>query len=71
LGNWNFSLAKNIPLSERWKLQFRCDFIDMWNHRNFQNPVATMNNTAFGANTADLVPGVGGRTMLLGVKIRF
>ncbi len=71
LGNWNFSLAKNIPLSERLKLQFRCDFINLWNHRNFQNPEARMNNTAFGANTANLVPGVGGRTMLLGARLRF
>jgi hypothetical protein len=71
LANWNFSIAKSIPLSERLKLQFRGDFIDMWNHRNFQNPEARMNNTAFGANTANLVTGVGGRTMLLGAKIRF
>lgn len=71
LANWNFSLAKTISLSERWKLQIRNDFINMWNHRNFQNPEARMNNTAFGANTADLVAGVGGRTMLLGAKLRF
>jgi hypothetical protein len=71
LANWNFSLAKNISLSERLKLQFSLGLIDTWNHRNFQNPEARMNNTAFGANTANLVPGVGGRTMLLGAKIKF
>jgi outer membrane receptor protein involved in Fe transport len=71
LANWNFSLAKTISLSERLKLQFRSDFIDLWNHRNFQNPEARMNNSAFGSNTAALVSGVGGRTMLLGAKIRF
>jgi hypothetical protein len=71
LANWNFSLAKTISMSERWKLQFRSDFIDAWNQHNFQNPVAIMSNSAFGANTANLVPGVGGRTMLLGAKLRF
>jgi len=66
--NWNFSLTKAVSLTERWKLQLRSDWINMWNHRNFGNPVATMNNpSAFGTNVTD----PGGRTMLISAKIRF
>ena len=46
----------------------RSDWINLWNHRNFGNPVATLNNpSAFGTNVTD----PGGRTMLLAAKIRF
>ncbi len=66
--NWNVSLSKTVTLAERWKLQLRGDWMDMWNHRNFGNPVATMNNpSAFGTNVTD----PGGRTMLLSAKLRF
>ena len=64
---WNLSLLKNINITERWKVQLRGDFINLWNHRNFGNPVATMNSPIFGQNTTD----PGGRTMLLCAKIRF
>lgn len=67
LQNWNFSLHKEIRISERWKVQLRSDWINLWNHRNFGNPVATMNSPLFGQNTTD----PGGRTMLLSAKIRF
>ncbi len=65
--NWNLSLMKNIPLSERVGLQLRADWFNLWNHRNFGNPVATMSSAAFGANTTD--PGGGER--LLSLKILF
>lgn len=66
--NSNLSLTKTVALSERWKLQLRSDWINLWNHRNFGNPVATANNpSAFGTNVTD----PGGRTMLLSAKIRF
>ena len=64
---WNLSLLKNINLTDRWKVQLRGDFINLWNHRNFGNPVATMNSPILGQNTAD----PGGRTMLVCAKIRF
>ncbi len=65
--NWNFGLLKSVPLTERWKVQLRCDWINLFNHRNFGNPVAAMNAANFGANTTD----PGGRTMLVSAKIRF
>ena len=32
------SLFKQIPLNERWKLQFRTEFFNLLNHANFNNP---------------------------------
>jgi len=54
---WNFSMLKSIAIKEQVRLQIRSDFINLWNHRNFQNPVATMSSPAFGTNTADLLSG--------------
>ncbi|MBI2149381.1 MAG: TonB-dependent receptor [Acidobacteria bacterium] len=67
--NWNFSLLKNISIKDNWRVQLRGDFINLWNHNNFQNPVATMSSTAFGANTANLLTDT--RQILASAKIRF
>lgn len=67
--NWNFSLLKNISIKENWRVQLRADFINLWNHNNFQNPVATMSSTTFGANTANLLTDT--RQILASAKIRF
>jgi hypothetical protein len=36
--NWDFSLLKNIHLTERFGLRFTTDFFNIWNHANFANP---------------------------------
>jgi hypothetical protein len=36
--NWDFSLIKNIKLTERQELRFTSDFFNIWNHANFANP---------------------------------
>ncbi len=35
---WDFSLAKNIPIKEAIKVQLRADFFNIFNHPNFANP---------------------------------
>jgi len=65
--NWDLSVLKRIPISEQLSIQLRADLFNTWNHRNFGNPVATMNSSAFGTNTTD----PGGRTMLLALKLSF
>jgi hypothetical protein len=65
--NWNFSLAKKLPVTERLALQLRADWYNLWNHRNFGNPVAVMSSPAFGTNTTDPE----GRTMLIALKLLF
>jgi outer membrane receptor protein involved in Fe transport len=67
---WNFSLLKSIKLREDMKFQVRGDFGNLWNHRNFPNPVATMSSTTFGQNTANLI-GDGVRTVLVSGKLIF
>jgi hypothetical protein len=39
--NWDFSLIKNIRLTERQSLRFTSDFFNIWNHANFANPAST------------------------------
>ena len=65
--NWNFSLAKTFTISKRLKLRLRSDWFNLWNHRNFGNPEARMNSSAFGKNITD----PGGRTMLISAKVHF
>ncbi|MBI1354443.1 MAG: TonB-dependent receptor plug domain-containing protein [Acidobacteria bacterium] len=46
-GQWNvdFSMFKNIPLTERFKMQFRSEFFNIFNHANFANPNQDVTNT--------------------------
>jgi hypothetical protein len=39
--NWDFSLLKNFPITERVNLRFTTDFFNLWNHANFANPAIT------------------------------
>jgi len=39
--NWDFSILKNIRLTERQSLRFTTDFFNIWNHANFANPIST------------------------------
>lgn len=67
---WNFSLSKSVRLRESAQLEIRSDFSNLFNHRNFPNPVALMASPSFGQNTAPLV-GDGVRTILLNAKLKF
>ena len=55
--NWDFSLIKNIKITERQSLRFTTDFFNIWNHVNFANPsindVETITHDSSGNPTAD------------------
>jgi hypothetical protein len=67
--NWNFSMMKKVAIVENMQLQVRADFANVWNHTNFQNPVAVMSSPTFGQNTA--TPITDSRQILLSAKLRF
>jgi hypothetical protein len=67
---WNFSLSKSVKLRENLQFQIRSDFVNIWNHRNFPNPITTMSSTTFGQNTAPLV-GDGVRAILFNARVKF
>jgi hypothetical protein len=46
--NTDFSVTKNTKITERFNLQFRTEFFDLFNHPNFGNPVLTTTSGAFG-----------------------
>ena len=66
----NLNVSKTFPLTERIRLRFRTDFINLFNHRNFGPPVVNMSSPAFGQNTGDQVADFG-RTMLMSLKVMF
>ncbi len=51
LQNWDVALTKMFPITERIRFSFRSDFFNIFNHTNFANPVAYMNNASFGQLT--------------------
>jgi hypothetical protein len=65
--NQNVTLIKRFAINERAKLEFRGEFFDLFNHRNFLNPIVNMSSPSFGQNTSD----PGGRQILLSGRIRF
>jgi hypothetical protein len=46
--NWDISLQKNILLSERFRLQFRSDFLNAFNRVNLAVPNTTVNKSTTG-----------------------
>jgi hypothetical protein len=41
----DLSLFKNFAVTERWKLQFRAEAVNSFNHVNYQGPVVNLNTT--------------------------
>jgi hypothetical protein len=48
---WDFSAIKNFPIRESFRLQFRAECYNAWNHPNFANPNANPTSTSFGRVT--------------------
>jgi len=57
---WNVGLFKNFLFTERWRLQFRAEFFNLFNRANFNNPNTGLNNlTTFGTITGAGDPRIG------------
>lgn len=57
--DWDMSVDKNFPISERFRLQFRADFFNAFNTVNFNNPTATVSSGNFGNITGAGSPRIG------------
>jgi hypothetical protein len=48
----DLSLLKNFRLSEGWRLQFRAEAFNAFNHPNFQIPINLLDNSNVGRVTS-------------------
>ncbi|HUQ90144.1 MAG TPA: TonB-dependent receptor [Bryobacteraceae bacterium] len=71
--NYNFSVVKNIRLTERHTLEFHFDFFNVFNHPNFYLSDQNVNNPSFGRITQQNYSndGVGPRVVQYGLYYRF
>lgn len=53
---WDFSLIKNLAISERIKMQYRAECLNALNHPNLFTPNTNPTSTAFGTITSQDVP---------------
>ena len=61
LTTWDMGFFKNIPLmgSERYRLQFRAEFFNIFNHANFNDPNTSINSGGFGTIEGARDPRIG------------
>lgn len=54
IANWDFSVFKAIPVTERIRMQFRTEFFNIANRVQFGNPGTAIGNPTFGQITSQL-----------------
>lgn len=52
IDNWDISAVKNFHLSEKWRFQFRAEYLNAMNHSNLAGPNTAPTNSLFGRVTA-------------------
>jgi hypothetical protein len=62
----DLSVIRNFAFTERWRLQFRAEAVNSFNHVNYQGPVVNLNSTP-GAFVAAAQP----RIIQFGLKLSF
>jgi hypothetical protein len=58
-------LEKNVPLENRFTLQFRAEFFNVFNRVNLNDPNTSVNAAAFGTITGSGDPRIGQLAMKL------
>src|SRR3984957_797626 len=73
--NFDMVIAKNTKISERFRLEFRSEFYNVFNHPNFQQPDNFISDgSAFGQSTAEVGRNdgtTGARQLQFGMKLHF
>lgn len=60
LFDWDMGVFKNFPLKgDRYSLQFRAEFFNVFNRANFNNPTASLSSGGFGTITSAADPRIG------------
>ncbi|MGH9584159.1 MAG: carboxypeptidase regulatory-like domain-containing protein, partial [Bryobacteraceae bacterium] len=67
LQEYDLSVARFFPIGERMNLQFRADFINAFNHVNFEGPAANISDSNFGTISSAYPP----RNIQFGMKFTF
>lgn len=57
--NWDVGFFKNIPIHERWRLQFRGEFFNVFNRVNLNNPTNGVSSGGFGSIRGSGDPRIG------------
>jgi len=60
----DLAIHRDFTLAEGWKLQFRADSYNLFNHANFNNPIGSTRDANFGRSTQMLASGLGGLSPL-------
>jgi hypothetical protein len=76
VNKWDMALFKNFQIAERWRLQFRSEFFNVFNHPSFGLPASSLNTS--GTTVNPLLNSFGvitstrdARVMQLALKIYF
>ncbi len=56
---WDLSLFKEFKFTERFKLQFRTEFFNAFNHPNFGNPDGNIGSATVAGQPLSINPGFG------------
>ena len=67
LNNWDISAIKNIKVSERFRMQFRSEFFNAFNHESFNSFDSEVDHATFGRLNGGHDP----RIIQLGLKLVF
>jgi hypothetical protein len=59
IDNYNVSLLKNTNFGDRYSLQFRAEFFNVFNHTQFSAVDGNFNSPTFGEATAAAAPRIG------------
>ncbi len=71
--NWNMSLLKNFAITERFRLQFRADAFNMWNHTQFKGDYNNggISTNVGASNFGAITNAFDGRQFQLALKLLF
>ena len=69
---WDMGLMKNFAMTERWKLQFRAEYFNVFNRVNLNDPSASTGIAAFNSSSFGQITGAGDpRIGQLALKVLF